>query len=74
MSLIKQPNLTPFKSEKGFKYPQFWDFYKAHDRIHWVSEEISLSKDIQDFQNASPEEQEYIKGVLRLFTQNEVKH
>lgn len=72
MSLIKQPALAPFKGDKGFKYPHYWEYYKAHDRLHWTAEEIGLSKDIQDFKNASPEEQEYIKGVLRLFTQNEV--
>lgn len=71
MSLIKQPSLTPFKGEKGFKYPQFWEFYKRHDRLHWVAEEISLAKDIQDYNAASQEEQGFIKNVLRLFTQNE---
>lgn len=73
MSLIKQPAISPFKSESGFRYPQFWDYFKSHDRLHWVAEEINLSKDIQDFNNASPEEQAYIKGVLRLFTQNEIE-
>ena len=72
MSLIKQPSLTPFKTEKGFRYPQFWDIWKKHDRIHWTADEISLSKDIQDYQSASPREKKYIENVLRLFTQNEV--
>lgn len=72
MSLIKQSSLTPFKTEKGFKYPHYWDYYVAHDRVHWHAGEISLSQDITDFNNASVEEQDFIKGVLRLFTQNEV--
>ena len=72
MSLIKQPSITPFKGDKGFQYPEFWDHYKAHDRLHWTAEEINLAKDIQDFKNAPPAEQDYIKNVLRLFTQNEV--
>lgn len=72
MSLIKQNTITPFKTEKGFKYPHFWEYYKSHDRLHWTADEIKLSKDIQDFNSASEEEQEYIKGVLRLFTQNEI--
>ena len=71
MSLISQPSLTPFKSDKGFRYPQFWDMYKAHDRLHWTADEISLAKDIQDYAQASPEEATFIQGVLRLFTQNE---
>ena len=73
MSLIKQQSLTPFKSEKGFKYPHFWDYYIAHDRLHWSSDEINMAKDIQDFSKASPSEAEYLKNVLRLFTQNEVE-
>jgi ribonucleoside-diphosphate reductase beta chain len=73
MSLIKQNGLAPFKTDKGFIYPQFWEYYKNHDRIHWTADEISLSKDASDFAKASTEEQEYIKGVLRLFTQNEVE-
>lgn len=73
MSLIKQNGLAPFKTEKGFKYPQFWEYFKNHDRVHWTADEISLSKDASDFAKASLEEQEYIKGVLRLFTQNEVE-
>ena len=71
MSLIKLPPLTPFKTDKGFKYPQFWDFYKRHDRLHWVAEEISLSKDLQDYNNASPEERLFIQNLMKLFTQNE---
>lgn len=71
MSLIKQSPMTPFKTDKGFRYPQFWEYYKRHDRLHWVAEEISLAKDIQDYQKASPEERQLIQNVLRLFTQNE---
>lgn len=73
MSLIKQQGLPVFKPKTGFAYPHFWNYYKAHDRMHWVAEEISLSKDIQDFQQASPEEREFITKVMRLFTQNEVQ-
>ncbi len=73
MSLIKQPSLAPFKSEQGFRYPQFWEYFKSHDRLHWHAGEINLAKDIQDYAKASPEEQKYIQGVLRLFTQNEVE-
>jgi ribonucleoside-diphosphate reductase beta chain len=64
--------IPTFKSKKGFRYPQYWDYYKAHDRMHWTADEINLSQDIQDFAKASPEEKEYITNVMRLFTQNEV--
>ena len=72
MSLIKQHGLPVFKPKTGFQYPHFWNYYKQHDRLHWVAEEISLAQDIRDFQNASPEEQTFITSVMRLFTENEV--
>lgn len=72
MSLIKQYGLPIFKTEKGFKYPQYWEAYKQHDRMHWTAEEINLTQDVQDFAKADDEEREFIKNTLRLFTQNEV--
>lgn len=72
MSLIKQYGLPVFKSERGFKYPQYWEAYKVHDRMHWTAEEVNLSQDVQDFAKASEEERSFITNVMRLFTQNEV--
>jgi ribonucleoside-diphosphate reductase beta chain len=72
MSLIKIPGLPVFKPSTGFKYPQYWEYYKAHDRIHWTADEINLAKDLQDNTTASPEENEYLRKVLMTFTQNEV--
>lgn len=72
MSLIKQQGLPVFKPAGGFKYPHYWNYYKQHDRLHWVAEEIDLSKDIADFQKASPEEKTFIANVMKLFTQNEI--
>ena len=35
MSLIKtHGNMPVFKPNGGFKYPQFWEYYKMHDRMH----------------------------------------
>lgn len=73
MSLIKTRGLPVFKDSGGFKYPQFWDYYKKHDRLHWTAEEINLAKDIQDYKKASREEQVFIENLMRLFTQNEVE-
>ena len=72
-NLIKMNGIPTFKSSKGFRYPQFWEFYKAHDRMHWTADEINLSQDLQDFNKASIEEKEFITNVMRLFTQNEVQ-
>jgi ribonucleoside-diphosphate reductase beta chain len=64
--------ISTFKSKSGFRYPEFWEFYKIHDRLHWTSDIISLSKDVQDFERASEEERTFITNVMKLFTQNEV--
>ena len=64
--------ISTFKGANGFRYPEFWEFYKQHDRMHWTADEINLSQDISDFNKASNEEKEFITNVMRLFTQNEV--
>lgn len=71
-TLIHINGIPTFKSSKGFRYPEFWEFYKQHDRLHWTSDIISLSKDVQDFERASEEERTFITNVMKLFTQNEV--
>lgn len=71
-NLIHMNGIPTFKSSKGFRYPQFWEYYLKHDRMHWTASEINMSQDIQDFARASAEEREFITSVMRLFTQNEV--
>lgn len=71
-NLIHMNGIPTFKSSNGFRYPQFWEYYLKHDRMHWTASEINLSQDIQDFARASVEEREFITSVMRLFTQNEV--
>jgi ribonucleoside-diphosphate reductase beta chain len=64
--------IATFKSKSGFRYPEFWEYYKQHDRAHWTADIISLAKDIQDFDRASPKEKDDITRTMRLFTQQEV--
>lgn len=71
-NLIHMNGIQTFKGKDGFRYPDFWNYYKQHDRSHWVAEQISLSKDLQDFERASEEEKRIITETMKLFTQNEV--
>lgn len=71
-NLIHLNGIPTFKGANGFRYPEFWEFYKQHDRMHWTSETINLSKDVADFARASEEEKVFITNVMKLFTQNEV--
>lgn len=72
MNLIKRSGVPVFKESCGFKYPQFWEYYKQHLTMHWTIEEISLSEDILDFKKASSKEKDAITKIMQLFTQNEV--
>ncbi|MBD3750733.1 MAG: ribonucleotide-diphosphate reductase subunit beta [Sphingobacteriales bacterium] len=72
-NLIHINGIPTFKNKNGFRYPEFWEHYKQHDRLHWTAEQISLAKDIQDFEKASDKEKEDITRTMRLFTQNEVQ-
>lgn len=71
-NLIHINGIPTFKSAKGFRYGEFWEYYKLHDRQHWVAEAISLGKDIQDFEHASDKEKLDITNTMKLFTQQEV--
>lgn len=72
MNLIKRSGVPVFKEKQGFKYPDFWDFYKQHLTLHWTIEEVSLADDVLDFKKASEKEKDVITKVMQLFTQNEV--
>lgn len=72
-NLIHINGIPTFKSKHGFRYPQFWELYKTHDRLHWTAEAISLAKDIQDFERASEKERLDITNTMKLFTQNEIQ-
>jgi len=70
MSLIKQT--TKYPMYKPMKYEWAYSYWKTHEKLHWTEEEVTLSEDIKDFNNASKEEKEFITNVLRLFTQNDI--
>ena len=74
MSLLKQKGMLPvYKEASGFKYPWAIEYYEKHDSMVWHKSEYSLTKDIQDYNNAPPEEKEFITQTMRLFVQNDVQ-
>lgn len=66
MSNLTQPNeiFVP-------KYQVFQDLLAKHERAHWISDEAEMSIDVQQWRDGTigKEEKEYIKMILRLFTQ-----
>lgn len=68
MSLLKSTRVF-----KPMKYPKAFEFWDAHEKMHWLFDEVPLADDVEDFKRASQEEKDFITGVMRLFTQNDVE-
>lgn len=53
------------------KYQTMQDILAKHERGHWLADEADMSLDIQQWRDGTIEsdEKEYIKMILRLFTQ-----
>ncbi len=57
---------------KPFEFPAAYDFMKRQQAMHWTSSEVSLHRDLVDFQSLAPAEQQNITHILRFFTQGDV--
>jgi ribonucleoside-diphosphate reductase beta chain len=68
MSLLKAPRVF-----KPMNYPQAYEYWNTHESMHWLFDEVPLADDVEDFTKADEEEREFITGVMRLFTQNDVE-
>jgi ribonucleoside-diphosphate reductase beta chain len=58
---------------KPMRYPEAFAFWDKHDKMVWHWDEVPLADDVYDFNQADLEEQEFITGLMRLFTQNDVE-
>lgn len=57
---------------KPFEYPAAFEFYLAQRRAHWSTDEIAMSKDIQDWNNNLLESERLVLGqILKSFVQTE---
>jgi ribonucleoside-diphosphate reductase beta chain len=67
---LPEPLLEP--SEDRFvifpiRHPDVWDMYKKHMAVHWVPEEVDLSKDMADWEKLTDNERYFIKNILGFF-------
>lgn len=53
------------------RYPDIWNLYKKAIASFWTAEEIDLSKDVEDFEKLSENEQNFIKMVLAFFASSD---
>lgn len=66
--------LTEFsKTYKPFHYPMFMDYAIAHEKIHWIEDEVVLDDDITQWSNGTITklEKDYVLQIMRLFTQSD---
>jgi ribonucleoside-diphosphate reductase beta chain len=66
---ILEPRLT----YGPFEYPQFYEYYKKQQSVHWLIDEINLSSDVNDWKlNLTDTEKHLISSILKGFTQAEI--
>lgn len=53
------------------KHIAIWEMYKKAMSCFWTSEEIDLSKDMDDWNKLSDNERKFIKGVLAFFSSSD---
>lgn len=56
---------------KPLRYQKAEDFRIKSEDIHWIIQEVEMSKDIEDYKKASKDEQDFLKNILPLFTQSD---
>jgi ribonucleoside-diphosphate reductase beta chain len=59
------------KTYKPLRYPQAEEYRLQSEDIHWIVKEVEMTKDVEDFKSASPEEKEFIRNILSIFTQSD---
>jgi ribonucleoside-diphosphate reductase subunit M2 len=65
-----EPLLDPANSRLTMfpiKYPDIWAFYKQSIANFWQANEVDFSKDYEDFQKLSSDEQHFLKMTLAFF-------
>ena len=62
----------PYKLDGKFQFPEYYDFFQKAIASVWRPEEVSMSTDVTDWQEATEEERAVIGGILRGFTQLEL--
>lgn len=68
MSLLKAS-----RTFKPMQYPEAFKHWDTHDKMVWHWDEVPLAEDVQDYNRGDVAEQEFIAGIMRLFTTNDVE-
>jgi len=68
MSLIKSPRVF-----KPFNYPQAYEYWEQHEKMHWLFDEVPLADDLLDYTQADEREKKFITDIMKLFTYNDIE-
>jgi ribonucleoside-diphosphate reductase subunit M2 len=53
------------------KYKDFWNMFKKQQSSFWIAEEIDFSRDLEDFNSLSKDEQHFLKRILAFFASSD---
>ena len=53
------------------KYPNLWELYKKSQMSNWTTEEIDLSKDMDDWKSLNDNERNFITHILAFFASSD---
>jgi ribonucleoside-diphosphate reductase subunit M2 len=70
MEPMTRPTRTRF-SVFPIKHHNLWSLYKKAQMSNWTAEEVDLSRDMNDWNNLSKNEQHFIKHVLAFFASSD---
>lgn len=68
-NLLNQKGIQVWKPHR---YPEAYQRYLQHNQAFWTKDLVPLSKDIQDWNELSVENKEFLRYLFLLFTQNDV--
>lgn len=58
---------------RPFSYPWAYEFWLAHEQIHWLFNEVPLLEDLKEWNNKlSDEEKQFLTHIFRFFTQSDI--
>ncbi|QIH04882.1 ribonucleoside-diphosphate reductase subunit M2 [Dasineura jujubifolia toursvirus 2a] len=58
---------------KPFRYPEFYERWKKHERGHWLPSEVPMHEDVNDWKNKLDQNQrDFLTNIFRFFTQGDV--
>lgn len=57
---------------KPFEYPACYEYYKQHEKMHWLADEVPMASDVADWKGKlNDNERHFLTNIFRFFTQGD---